>query len=282
MGQQDNASAAPQPGEAPPSYFESIRQQPPAILIASSSSSSPPQYLPSGSNAAAQPPPAHPQASSQIPRQFPIAFNLYRQGMAARYYTLGEHQNEPVYIISLHSGFSEESPIVLHSGPTLASGPLATVEWRVFGAGFDVALPPPPGSNRQFAEEKVEWHSKLGGFGVGAYGFSIEAGNSGAREAFEWRHSRGTAISTLGGDYAGWKLVSLARRASSASGGFTDSEGNEVVAAWTINNGSLTKAAKFQFMGSGMTGELGERWAIMAVVTAFAMLQKMMRRRRNR
>lgn len=48
------------------------------------------------------------------------------------------------------------------------------------------------------------------------------------------------------------------------------SDGREVVAVWALNTMSMTmtKALKFEYMGSAARGELGERWEIMAVVTA--------------
>lgn len=39
---------------------------------------------------------------------------------------------------------------------------------------------------------------------------------------------------------------------------------------------SLRKAAKFQFLNSGATGELGEAWALMAVVTFVRVWQRYM------
>jgi hypothetical protein len=85
----------------------------------------------------------------------------------------------------------------------------------------------------------------------------------------------------LGGHYYGWKLVRMSRGAPGggnmafAPGGFKDSRGNEVVAAWTMGDGrSLTKVAHFRFMGTGLTGLLGERWAIMMVITGLALFHR--------
>ena len=291
MGRENDAlsskATGPYPDEPPPSYSESTGQQPPQFPVSSPSSSSqrPPSAGPSTT------PSQPPNASAQIPRQFPSAFNFYRGGALARQFIIGEHQNQPVYLISLHGGLSESAPITLHSGPSESMPPIATVEWQVFGASFEVALPPPPGSNARVAQEKIRWASRSHGFGVGVYRFSIEVDSTNARETFEWRFSRGDAISSLGGSYGGWKLVRMARGppggggagdTNFVGGGFLDSEGNEVVAAWTSVTGSLIKAATFQFMGTGDTGLLGQRWAIIAVITAFALLYRQQRRRRNR
>lgn len=140
------------------------------------------------------------------------------------------------------------------------------------------------GSKREVAEEHIEWTSRYGGFGIGAYQFSIEVGNSNVRETFEWRHSYGDAVASLGDYHVGWKLVRLSRGPPPGDenyvhGGFRDSQGNEIVAAYTRVSGSLTKAATFQFMGTGDSGMLGERWAILAVITAFALYYREARKR---
>ncbi|CAM1505695.1 Fc.00g113320.m01.CDS01 [Cosmosporella sp. VM-42] len=292
MGREDDTlsnapvGAGPCPDEPPPSYSESTSQPPPRFPALSSSSSQPP---PAAGPSTQPAQPSQPQ--SQIPRQFPSAFNVYRVGALTRQYVIGEHQTQPIYLVSLHGGLSESAPITLHSGPSETMPPIATVEWQVFGPSFEVALPPPSGSNARVAQEKIQWASRSHGFGNGVYRFSIEVGSTNVRETFEWRFSRGDAISSLGGSYGGWKLVRMARGPPGGggagdmnfvTGGFTDSEGNEVVAAWTNVTGSLTKAAKFQFMGTGDTGLLGQRWAIITVITAFALFYRDQRRRRNR
>ena len=280
LGRESPAPApAPYDGELPPSYSEATgKESAPGTPFPSSSTQRPVE------NAG----PSNPR-QMQIPRQFPSAFNIYRGGMMTRTYILGEHQNQPIYAISIHSGMFDSAPIVLHSGPDEMRPPLATVEWQTFGSSFDVSLPPTPGSKRDVAEEHVE--SRFGGFAASAYQFSIEVGQSNVRETFEWRHSYGDAIANLGGYYGGWKLVRMNRGppggggsgdANYVSGGFTDSEGNEVVAAYTQAISSLTKVATFQFMGTGDSGVLGERWAILAVITAFALYYKQVRRNRNR
>jgi hypothetical protein len=48
------------------------------------------------------------------------------------------------------------------------------------------------------------------------------------------------------------------------------SDGKEVVAAWSENSGmTLSKIAKFHFLGAGATGEFGDDWALMAALSAF-------------
>ncbi|KAK7426581.1 hypothetical protein QQZ08_006911 [Neonectria magnoliae] len=265
----NNDKAPPYTGESPPSYAETTKQ-------------SQRQQVPSG---IAGPSTAGP---SRIPRQFPPAFNVYRHGYGSGLFTLGVHQNQPVYLFTWHSGFSSSPPVVLHAGPDQSFPPLAAAEYRIFGASFDVDLPPVPGSGLASAREEVTSVSSPG-FGYGSYRLVVEVGPANVRETFEWRRSRGDAVASLGGLSNGWKLVRLTRGppggagvggdVSFVGGGFVDSQGNEVVAAWTMATGSLTKVAKFHFTGTGLTGLLGERWAIFAVVTALALYQRESNRR---
>ncbi|KAH7151715.1 hypothetical protein B0J13DRAFT_619340 [Dactylonectria estremocensis] len=269
--------APPYGGEQPPSYNEVIKQQRPL-----SQRPPPSPSQPSSSSASAGP--------RQTPRQFPPSFNLYTGSFGSSSFVLGEHQNQPLYVFSWHSGLSGKPPVLLHSGPSESFPPLAAAEWRSFSASFQVELPPVPGSGARSAREDIVWSCPQG-MGPGAYRFAVEIGPGAVREAFEWRHSRGDAVNSLGGESNGYKLVRLARGPPGSGGattggmnfvggGFVDSAGNEVVAAWVMSRGSITKAAKFQFMGTGLTGLLGERWAIMAVVTFLALFQRV-RRSRN-
>ncbi|KAH6887579.1 hypothetical protein B0T10DRAFT_73238 [Thelonectria olida] len=226
-----------------------------------------------------------PSPSTSIPRQFPPTFNLYRiSGWTSDKYSLGEHMNQPLYYCTWHSAFSSSPPLILHSGPDESFPPLATVEWQSFFRNFYVELPPlNPSSGAASAREEIEAVSA--GFGR-SYRFSIEVGPRNVREQFEWRHSHGDAVRHLNGQSSGWKLVRLAQgppgagtgsgnAATFVPGGYMTSDGHEVVAAWTMNSGS--KVGKFHFTGTGLSGLLGERWAIMAVVTFCAFIQRIRR-----
>ncbi|KAI0882451.1 uncharacterized protein GGS22DRAFT_191038 [Annulohypoxylon maeteangense] len=219
-----------------------------------------------------------PQPLPQIPRQFPPAFNMYRaSGLGNRHYTLGEHQKTPVYAISLHSGLSGQPDVVLHNGPQSSLPPLAAAEKSAWSSRGTVYLPPLPGAavgKKGAAEERFE---NGGGLGHRTFSFAVEVGGGGGvgqREMFEWRHSKGGAVKGLDGRSGGWKLVRLAMGppvgvdgAGFVQGVERGSDGREVVAVWAGASGSLSKILKFQFLGSGASGLLGERWAIMAVMT---------------
>jgi hypothetical protein len=275
------------PDEPPPSYDESQgKYQNPAAAPAVA----PPAFEASSSSSQAPPPPtAGPsQAASveSVPRQFPPSFNLYYQGWPNNSFILAEHQTQPLYLYSAHSGLTDLPPVLLHSGPDPSYQPLASASFMFMSVSFEVELPPVPGSGAPLAREAVVPVGSHGGLGTG-YSFTIEVGpgGNGPRESFEWRRSSGDAVAVLGGHHYGWKLVRLSNgppgggNVPFAPGGFRDSQGNEVVAAWTMGSGrSLTKVAHFRFMGTGLTGLLGERWAIMVVITGLALFQRDRRR----
>ncbi|KAK1980677.1 hypothetical protein LZ30DRAFT_594283 [Colletotrichum cereale] len=213
----------------------------------------------------------------QVARQFPPAFNVYTQSFS-RTMILGEHQNQPSYAMSLHSGLSSSPPIVLHSGPTNTSPPLASVEYHSFSSRMSITLPPAPRGSPGGAPV-VDLESKMD-FPSSSYHFAMGVGPDCERlEQFQWRPSSGEAIAMLDGRSRGWKLVRLAQSAGPAA--FRGSDGKEVVAVWTDAGMSLSKQAKFAFIGSGLTGELGERWAVMAVISGLAIFERQRQRNQN-
>ncbi|KAI0853675.1 hypothetical protein F5Y00DRAFT_269098 [Daldinia vernicosa] len=233
----------------------------------------------------APPPPFTPQPQhqqqqpTQIPRQFPPAFSMYIQ--RKHHYHIGSHQSAPLYAVTTAPGYSSRPDVVLHSGPGEHTPPLAVVARTGREHALTVAL---PGSSAA-AEERVETPAffPLGGQ---TFSFVVETGggSGGRREGFEWRRSRGGAVEALGGSGSGWKLVRMRTDAPNGleggggggqggmpvvfAGGATAGDGREVVAVWAWANMSLTKKLRFRFLGSGASGVLGERWAVMAVATA--------------
>jgi len=241
-----------------------------------------PQHPPAAgpSNRPPQPPPG-------IARQFPPAFSVYSDGWG-RSFTIGEHQQAPIYAVRLHSGFSSNPPVVLHTGPNADTSPmLAAVDFEPWSGDMTVSLPPLPGRGPAASEVRVEaeqrWHR--------VYRFPIEVGSPavGMRlEMFEWRHSYGDAIAGLGGAVDGWKLVRMDSRpppgvaGAFVPGGALTSDGKEVVAVWSDATMSMSKRAKFAFLGTGLSGFLGERWAVMVVTSALGIWERRRRQSRNR
>ncbi|KAL2758893.1 hypothetical protein ACRALDRAFT_1062007 [Sodiomyces alcalophilus JCM 7366] len=252
----------------------------------------------SSSSSSAQPHPTpNPQAGkySPIPRQFPPAFNVYRLPFSNDM-ILGEHPSKPIYALEIRGDVGYNLQLILHSGPTMAHPPLATLEDPPsFGQhqSLLVRLPPStfPGAPPVVALDTVLEFPRV------KFEFSIETGigSSGGRvpmEPFEWRVSRGDAVASLGGAGYGWKLVRMVDGPPAGSGrdewarriATTGSDGFEVVAAVaeTASLLSHSKVLRFGFFGTGNSGLLGERWAIMAVMTALGVFQRHHRSARRR
>lgn len=216
-------------------------------------------------------PPSH-----TVNRQFPPSFNLYRDAFpGSRAYFLGEHQATPLYAVTAWAGWSTRASLVLHNGPTSDHAPLATVAYDSWGRRMDVNLPPLPG--RPAGPITVQTPGSMSA----KFTFTMEvpwpAGAAAGgpvyhKESFEWRRSSSLAISSLGGRSQGWKLVRLSNELPAggltvAGAGPPSGDGHEVVAVCAHAVMSMTKLWKFAFAGTGISGVLGERWAIMAATT---------------
>ncbi len=220
-----------------------------------------------------------------VNRQFPPSFGLYTASALGRKYVLGEHQSQPLYAVSVHSGLSGQPSTVLHSGPSTDLPPLAAADAAMFGSSCTVDLPPlvvpVPGAGAAASPQTTARQERMessGGFVHRKMSFEIEVGGGGPlrREAFEWRHSRGPEVAALGSAGGGWKLVRLGGAGPGVGAGR-----EEVVAVWSNVRMSLTKLLQFRFLNSGLSGVLGERWAVMAVITALRMWDREMRQRRR-
>ncbi|KAI1471556.1 uncharacterized protein F4812DRAFT_467593 [Daldinia caldariorum] len=274
---------APHPKDAPPPYSKHPTE---GTATIATGSQDPPPFAAQRQN---QPP---------IPRQFPPAFNMYIE--SRQHYHIGEHQAAPLYAVTLARPvlFSSSSrpDVLLHCGPSHQSPALAAVERVGFDRCLTVTLPPllvaGSGSGAGAGagvQERVETPT---GFGDGPYTFVVEAGPGQRREAFAWRRSRGETVEALGGRASGWKLVRLRTDAPSglegpgravfAGGGACAGDGKEVVAVWAWATMSLTKKLRFRFLGSGVSGVLGERWAVMAVATALWIFERERRQKEDR
>ncbi|OIW27921.1 hypothetical protein CONLIGDRAFT_454454 [Coniochaeta ligniaria NRRL 30616] len=205
--------------------------------------------------------------SSSVNRQFPPEFNLYSANLLGRTFNLGEHQNAPIYVVSIHTGWSGNPDVMLHTSTSANSPPLATANFRTFTNDTTIKLPPL--NPRSYVTETTLKGSMFGR----TWSFSIEIPGPNGQlrsEPFEWRHSRGEDVNTLGSVWGtGWKLVRLL------------GEGKEVVAVFTEGTMSLSKKFSFKFRGAGETGVLGERWAVMAVISAMAIWEKNRRTKNN-
>ncbi|KAF2815330.1 uncharacterized protein BDZ99DRAFT_516065 [Mytilinidion resinicola] len=218
---------------------------------------------------------AAPTSSAAHNAGFPLTFNLY---FHKAHLHLGEHASQPQHSVSLHAGFGSKPELVLHSGPDRASStPLATAKTKGYLSNQSIITLPAYGIKEQL---RAHWSLKSA-----TYSFSIpvQDGASALPARFEWRPSRGDEVQGLDSSKwtRGWKLVRVDGETAEERGGKRSardaglaSAGREVVAVWADNGKlSMDKVGKFQFLGRGATGELGERWAIMAVASVLRIWQ---------
>ncbi|KAI1371837.1 hypothetical protein F4677DRAFT_282788 [Hypoxylon crocopeplum] len=266
------------------------------LFIASTRKSPPPPYSQFADEEAGQTSAVSsrkPQANTQSLRErvpiaspFPSSWNLYHTLSIGRILMLGPHNRQPLLAVSRHTGWWTGKPdLVLHSGPSDTLPPLAAGMGGVgVGRHSIIVLPPMPGSALDSSqellvrvEEETDWPPHV------RFKFSIDLSvepGQWRRETFEWRHSHGDVVSIfLNGARTGWKLLRLAGQGNGNFAEARSSDGCEIVAVWAYARLSFTKVLKFRFLGSGATGILGERWAIMAVMTALRMYQRQQRNR---
>lgn len=220
-----------------------------------------------------------PVARQTVRQQFPPAFNLYRDafpGAVQRSYFLGEHQATPLYAITAGwAAAAGGASLVLHNGPSDDHAPLATVAYGPAGRRMAVSVPPLPG---RAPGPALSVHTPT--VMDPTFAFIVEvpftagaATTTYRNEKFEWRRSASVAVGGLGGRSHGWKLVRLSNElpaggmAVAAGSGPPSGDGHEVVAVCTAAVMSVSKIWKFSFLGTGLSGVLGEQWAVMAVIT---------------
>jgi hypothetical protein len=208
--------------------------------------------------------------------------NGYLQWKLTSTFHLGPTAGEKLFAASTHANMFHNKPtITLHDGPSDKDPILATVHTDKWGRvrPMILTLPPRPGGSHEdgiVEEMSIENHRST-------FTFETDAVGKGAgRERFEWRKSHGNEISELSSGHSyGWKLVWLSGPESNVEGSRKEgppgisSDGLEIVAILAHNRSlSMTKAFQFAFLGTGLTGTLGETWEILTVVSALELWYK--------
>ncbi|KAJ5474217.1 hypothetical protein N7475_003783 [Penicillium sp. IBT 31633x] len=243
----------------------------------------PPPYTEHDQTTAGQVPqyetPSQTKNATTATTKFPPALNGYFQWKMTSTFHLGPTAEQKLYAVSTHANVLGSKPsVVLHDGPTNKHPIMATSHSDKWGRvkPITVALPPRPGS--QHGDTLVEQILPGGPMKhiSPTYTCEVSVGPKGTtRERFEWRKSHGNEIKDLAGHSHGWKLVRLAGPVHSSGGsrkerdrGYT-SDGLEIVALIAHNASlSMTKSFRFAFMGTGLTGTMGENWEIVVVTSA--------------
>jgi hypothetical protein len=200
--------------------------------------------------------------------QYPKAFNLYHPSLQhPHHFVLAEHEERPIFAVTTHSVFSSHPDVELHSGPTDDSPVAASYDIKRFSLTRFASLPG-GGSGAAPVREQVRRRFRTFAFEADVPG----ADGSPRRERFEWRRTRSGDAPGVGLNWFGHKLVRL------AAGG---ERGEEVVALCSGPGSAYTgsKVFKFEFVGDGASGTLGERWATVAVITGLGQWMEDVRRR---
>ncbi|RYP23419.1 hypothetical protein DL765_001124 [Monosporascus sp. GIB2] len=215
-------------------------------------------------------------------KRLPLSFNIYYKQWFSSMYQIGEHENQPLFTIQRHGAWGHDKPmIVLHEGADPKGPVVGTVTKKgLMKHDTVIELPMSPrqgsegGTIREPLVSDVSLTLKNSRF---TFSFDVGRGKETRRETFEWRISKAIEVRTLDSMAFGWKLVRLGPDQPTGRGGSRGardvgeaSDGKEVVAAWSENSGmTLSKIAKFHFLGAGATGEFGDDWALMAALSAF-------------
>lgn len=241
----------------------------------------PPAYSPRGADEATQGSGAgirgtiasdFPMSSSAfLYRPIPPLMNAYYPFKITRTCHLGDSTNHKLYAVSSYAGLDNKGPggpcIVLCNGPSEQDPPLAVAgeaeNWNAQSTTSVITLPPlSPGVDtaQKWTTSSVPEIMRAhltDDRRIASFRFSVEVDQKDGgyqREEFEWRKR---SKDQLDGFKNGFELV---RR---------NSVPQDVVAIIGFKGMvSFSKPFKIEFVGSGVTGKLGDRWSIMVIITA--------------
>lgn len=201
-----------------------------------------------------------------------------------KFFICGGREEDRICLVDVHTGYSCKPPlgsrpgVHLHRGPSpedpvlAAAGDESRFSARVYALdNTSVILLPPledqKNNSQQVVNEPMQARSAGGAV---SFGFSVEVGPAMRRAKFEWvKEAKGEEVDGAEIKAGAYKLTrSLARSEGEGSVSSLKIPQPEVVAVLTFVNvwSSLKHAFSLDFLGNGPV--LGERWALMAVMTA--------------
>ncbi|KAF7558893.1 hypothetical protein G7046_g5259 [Stylonectria norvegica] len=209
------------------------------------------------------PPASDTSSQSPITHIFPPQMDAGIEWKFTASYFLGTEQNKKQFAVTFPKGTfrNRNKPlIVLHSGPTENNTDLAWVDYEPGHKKNQIIhVPPRPGSNEKQATQCL-FTPYAGSWMKVIHRFSMEVGQDGRTEHFEWRMTTGHLIRTIGS--YGFKLMRVA-----------DGQ-EEIVALLVVGNiTQISKRYTFAFVGEGLTDMFGETWEIVAVASAIRTYQ---------
>ncbi|KAH9999745.1 hypothetical protein F4779DRAFT_604991 [Xylariaceae sp. FL0662B] len=253
MGNPSNAGfqVTTDDGPPPPSYTETLQTPTP-------NTQTPPAYVQMPTNSMISP-----------YRSFPSLITAYYQWKITREFHLGEDNNRRLYCVSTHAGLTDWGPgkpgIILHNGPTGKHPMLAAAgeepNWNSFALNSVITLPSLSRAPGQTSTEVMRASTTQN---TVRFQFSVEVGHGTylRREDFEWRKSKGDDDKGLVEPpwTCGFKLMRLSHPEKDGS--------EEVLAVFAWNHGLSLTPFRIQFRKGGLADVLGERFALMVIITA--------------
>ncbi|KAI1403199.1 hypothetical protein F4819DRAFT_451786 [Hypoxylon fuscum] len=216
-----------------------------------------------------------------VSNRFPQSLNAYFPKIKlSKNFHLGEHADNKLFAVTMHTGMTSNPMLELHSGPSHSDPVIATADNESkWGSSKKSVLQVTPAGSSSGSRQTIRMNQQSNWTNV-QYPFSVEVGlgKDVRQEDFEWRRTGGGELRELDKWVGhGWKLVQLGSSATGQGGeravrspGAT-SDGLEVVAVFSQSSSisiSISKVFKFRFLESGATGVLGDAFAQAAVVGA--------------
>ncbi|KAI8629559.1 hypothetical protein F5Y19DRAFT_433482 [Xylariaceae sp. FL1651] len=224
----------------------------------------------SGNSDSDEEPPAYSEVAPPTAYQrFPSELSLYYP--AGQMY-LGVRRTQPLYNVQVNyrQVIPADAEITLRAGPDSEFPPYASIRLH----DRNISISAPKQSELDMSQVAISVAAPTGPFGIGhgSWTFVVPVQDTGRLEEFEWRHS---AVPELLSVSSAWKLERKQSSGSEASGSSSGADASkpaekETVATLSFKRDSRSKMLTLRFEGSGTGGELGDRWAVVAILTALA------------
>ncbi|KAL2151423.1 hypothetical protein VTH82DRAFT_6521 [Thermothelomyces myriococcoides] len=216
-------------------------------------------------------------------RPFPSVLNLYSNlsgiiDALTTFKLCGAAKNDLLYVVEMHYGFTPRGPLHFRPGLYLRNG--TGTDAPILAAAGDEAREPllistfsvksfimlPPldiEANPRDLVTEIMYATKRSD-GAVSFRFTIEVGpKMKCREQFEWKKVG------AGNAHSGFILVRVDPQSDSPSPTPSAQEEGEILAELLFRNVmSMNHLFSLELKGAGCSGEMGDRWTLMVVVTA--------------
>ncbi|KAI2634275.1 hypothetical protein GGS26DRAFT_41264 [Hypomontagnella submonticulosa] len=197
-------------------------------------------------------------------RRFPNLFYVhYDESYPGGRHTIGEHPGHTLFAMSLKATPGFLSHVELLDGSSMYDPQLAVATAADMLEAV-VTIPPQDEDSKRFQANM----SLNRTFPVYTYRFTMDIGFGANRhtEHFEWHHED----NAHGPGYPGFHLMRLSSPDVQVPAASYGQEWDELVAVLSWNHRHPRRVA-FSFENSGATHRLGERWALLAVMTGLTL-----------